>query len=237
MRKVTLVSKVAGELALAISEGRYAPGERLPTESQLAEKFGVSRPTLRNALRQLEAKSLVRTQHGVGTFVMEQTAIHAGLERLDSITESIRATGQHPEMEYQSRTVRLALPEEARKLNLEPNQEVLELRRSILADGDVVAYSYDLLPTHVLGKNFDPQGFTGSIFSHLQNGFGILAHRSIAEIHAVDSDYVAWGKETDKHSLYILLDQVHYDPTDRIIAYSRTYFIEGKYAFSVHRTR
>ncbi|WP_019147534.1 GntR family transcriptional regulator [Timonella senegalensis] len=236
MAKETLVSRVTQDLRGAITEGTYKPGDRLPTETDLARLFGVSRPTLRNALRQLEAKNLVRTQHGVGTFVTERNAIHAGLEKLESITESIRATGHRPSMEYQSRTIRPALPDEARKLGLNPNDSVLELRRSILADDEVVAYSYDLLPTNQFPSDFDPAGFEGSIFAHLEQAYGIHAHHSVAEIHAVNSDYVGWGKDMDKHTLFVLLDQIHYDDSDRIFAYSRTYFIEGKYAFSIHRT-
>lgn len=237
MAKETLVSRVTQELQRAILDETYKPGERLPTEAELALRYSVSRPTLRNALRQLEAKSLVRTQHGVGTFVTEEHAIHAGLERLDSITDSIRATGHVPSMDYQSRTVRPALPEEARKLELSPNDEVLELRRSILADGEVVAYSYDLLPVKQFPESFTPEEFTGSIFGHLEKEYGIIAHHSSAEIHAVNSDYVGWGNSTDKHTLFVLLDQIHFDPNNKIFAYSRTYFIEGRYAFSIHRTR
>lgn len=237
MRKETLVSRVSTGLRASINTGEYAPGHRLPTETELATQYGVSRPTLRNALRQLETQGLIRTQHGVGSFVSDQPQVKAGLERLDSITDSIRAGGHTPGMEYQSRTIRPALPEEAQKMGLSPVDQVLELRRSILSDGEVVAFSYDLMPIKLFPDDFDPGEFQGSIFEHLRNKYDLLPHHSFAEVHAVNSRYVGWGPEAQTHSLYILLDQLHYDTNETVLVYSQTYFIEGRYVFSLVRTR
>lgn len=235
-RGATLVSKVASDLRQALSQGTYLPGDRLPTEAELADQYGVSRPTLRSALRELEARSLVRTQHGVGTFVTERPAIQAGLERLESITDSIRAMGRVPGMEYRSRVIRPLLPDELAKMGLPSESRALELRRSVLADGEVVAYSYDLMPIGVFPEDLDPAELTGSIFRFLRDRLGVYASRAIAEVHAVDSEHIGWGQDAGRHSLFVLLDQLHYDASDRLLVYSRTYFIEGKYAFSIVRT-
>lgn len=233
---VTLVSKVSTDLQLALSRGEYEPGDRLPTETDLASRYGVSRPTLRAALRELEARSLVRTQHGVGTFVSDNRAIHAGLERMDSISDSIRAQGREPGMEYQSRVVRALLPDELEKMDLPAGSEALEMRRSILADGEVVAYSYDLMPIGVFPEGMDPDELTGSIFQFLRERLELNPHRGIAEIHAVTSDRIGWGADAEQHELYVLLDQLHYAESDQLLLYSRTYFIEGRYAFTVVRS-
>jgi GntR family uxuAB operon transcriptional repressor len=60
---------IAGRLRAAILEGTYVPGERLPAERHLAEHFGTSRSTVREALRQLEKMALVSRRIGSGTFV------------------------------------------------------------------------------------------------------------------------------------------------------------------------
>jgi GntR family transcriptional repressor for pyruvate dehydrogenase complex len=60
---------VAHELLVAILGGHFAAGDRLPSERQLAARFGVSRPTVREALGALEARGLVETRVGSGTFV------------------------------------------------------------------------------------------------------------------------------------------------------------------------
>lgn len=234
-RKGTLVSRVSEDLRSEVAAGKYPPGSRLPTESELSSEFAVSRPTVRAALRELETLGLVRTQHGVGTFVTEKPAIRAGLERMDSITDSIRATGREPGMAYASRLVRPVLPEEAAQMGVPGNTQALEIRRTVLADGEVVAYSYDLMPTDILPADFDPEELQGSIFAFLRTRLGAYPDHGIAEVHAVTSNHVGWGQEAATHNLFVLLNQRHYDRTGRLLLYSRTYFIEGRYAFTIMR--
>ncbi|MCR6492022.1 GntR family transcriptional regulator [Cellulomonas sp. P24] len=234
-RNGTLVSQVSEDLRSQLAAGQYLPGARLPTESALGGAFGVSRPTIRAALRELEALGLVRTQHGVGTFVVDKPAIQAGLERMDSITESIRATGREPGMVYASRLFRPVLPEEAARMGVPGDTEVLELRRTILADGEVMAYSYDLMPRAILPPDFDPPDLDGSIFEFLRMRLGIIPDRGIAEVHAVASNHVGWGNEAATHNLFVLLNQLHYASDGRLVLYSRTYFIEGRYSFTIMR--
>ena len=234
-RKGTLVSRVSEDLRGQLAAGQYTPGSQLPTESALGDTFGVSRPTIRAALRELEALGLVRTRHGVGTFVVDKPVVQAGLERLDSITESIRATGREPSMIYAGCLFRPALPEEAARMGVPGDTEVLDLRRTILADGEVMAYSYDLIPKAILPPDFDPAELEGSIFAFLRTRLGILPDRGIAEVHAVASDHVAWGPAATFHNLFVLLNQLHYATDGRLVLYSRTYFIEGRYSFTVMR--
>lgn len=235
-RTGTLVSRVADDLRSRLAAGDLPPGSRLPTETELAAEFDVSRPTVRAALRELEALGLVRTQHGVGTFVIERAAVLAGLERLDSITESIRETGHEPGMIYASRVIRPVLPEEAAQMGVPVNAQALELRRTILADGEVVAYSYDLMPVSLLPAGFDPAELDGSIFGFFRKRLGVNPHHAIAEVHAVTSNHVGWGNDAATHNLFVLLVQRHYDKSDQILLYSRTYFIEGRYSFTIVRS-
>ena len=234
-RKGTLVSQVSQALRTEIAAGRYLPGDRLPTEAALSAEFDVSRPTVRAALRELEGLGLIHTQHGVGSFVTEHDAVRAGLERMDSITESIRAQGREPGMVYASRMIRPVLPEEAARMGVDGDTQALELRRTILADGEIVAFSYDLMPVELLPPDFDPEELDGSIFEFLRERLGIYPDHGVAEVHAVTSNHVGWGNEAATHDLFVLLNQLHFDTQDRLVLYSRTYFIEGRYAFTIHR--
>ncbi|GEL20120.1 GntR family transcriptional regulator [Pseudonocardia asaccharolytica] len=232
----TLADDIVRALKAEIRGGSYAPGSRLPTEAELCRRFGVSRATVRGAVKELDVLGLVRTQHGVGTFVTPRPAVRDGLERMGSITESIRASGKIPGHEYARRTLRPLLPDEAERMGVPPDTEVLELRRRITADGDVVAYSYDLIPRSLLPERFDPEELTGSVFAYFENRLGIHPTLGMAKVHAVESVHIAWGPDAGKHRLFILLDQLHYDRTHRMLAYSRTYFVEGAYEFHLVRT-
>src|SRR3954447_15712019 len=65
-RRARSFDDVVGQLREAILSGRIRPGDRLPGERQLCESFGVGRPTLREALRSLEATGLIEVRPGKG---------------------------------------------------------------------------------------------------------------------------------------------------------------------------
>lgn len=69
-----LYQQVAGSVAESITAGRYLTGQRLPSERDLAEEFGVSRPTVREAMIALEIRGLVEARQGSGIYVMHNTA-------------------------------------------------------------------------------------------------------------------------------------------------------------------
>ena len=64
-----LYRKIALAIAAAIADGRYGPGEKLPSERELADSFGVSRPTIRDAMIALEFQGLVEARQGSGVYV------------------------------------------------------------------------------------------------------------------------------------------------------------------------
>lgn len=67
-----LYQQVAAAIADGIAAGRYPPGQRLPSERDLAEEFGVSRPTIREAMLALEIRGMVEARHGSGIYVADQ---------------------------------------------------------------------------------------------------------------------------------------------------------------------
>lgn len=75
IQSTKLSDQLAQTLEQQILDGVYAVGERLPSERQMAEDFGVSRPSVRDALSTLAARQLIETRHGGGHYVSEQ--LHA----------------------------------------------------------------------------------------------------------------------------------------------------------------
>ena len=73
IRKTRLYEEVVLQLADLIQEGRLRPGDRLPAERDLAERFQVSRASVREAMRTLELQGLVVSRPGLGTFVADES--------------------------------------------------------------------------------------------------------------------------------------------------------------------
>jgi DNA-binding FadR family transcriptional regulator len=71
IKKTRVAAEVADRIRAFMLDGSFAPGEPLPSERHLAERFGVSRGSIRDALRTLETIGLVETRHGQGTFPLE----------------------------------------------------------------------------------------------------------------------------------------------------------------------
>lgn len=231
----TLADDIVRRLKDDIHAGRYPPGSRLPTEAELCAEFGVSRPTVRAAVKELDVLGLSQTRHGVGTFVRSRPSVTDGLERMGSISESIRASGKTPGHDYARRALRQVTPDEAERMGVPSDTEVLELRRRITADDLVVAYSYDMIPSRLLPADFAPEDMNGSMFDYFETTLGLHPTLGIAQVHAVDSAHIAWGAEAARHRLFVLLDQLHYTAEHDLLAYSRTYFVEGAYAFAIVR--
>ena len=86
MKKTTLADQIAGKIQDMIQTREFAPGERLPAERQLALQLEVSRPSLREALKQLSSQGLLQSRQGGGTYVqspLESGAVTLGEGLLD----------------------------------------------------------------------------------------------------------------------------------------------------------
>ena len=102
IRQPKLADVIEAELEQMIVEGSLLPGQRLPPERELAQKFAVSRPSIRAAIQRLEGKGLVLRKQGGGTFVCEQ--LQQGLT--DPLFSLL---AQHPELHYDLLEFRHAL--------------------------------------------------------------------------------------------------------------------------------
>ncbi len=77
-------------------EHEYRPGDLLPSERELSDRYGLSRTTVRLALQELERLGLVIRQHGRGTFVADRSAQTTNLSQAYSFSEQMRSMGREP---------------------------------------------------------------------------------------------------------------------------------------------
>lgn len=85
-------TRIASDIAESISRGTYQPGERLPSEHALAERFGVNRHTIRKSLASLSSQGLVRVAQGSGTYV-EEFAVDLMLAKRTRHHQSLNQAG------------------------------------------------------------------------------------------------------------------------------------------------
>lgn len=142
-------------------------GDRIPTEAELCAAFGVSRPSVREALRLLEQERLIVTEHGRGRFVTAAAALNVArpITAFESITQMLAALGHVAETRVISSRVVLAAsdPQAAVALGLAPGDEMFVLERIREAGGEVLVYSLDMIPTAILPQRPPDAALLGSV--------------------------------------------------------------------------
>ena len=229
--------QLADQVRQRISDGDWEPGHRLPSEQQLADEYGVSRATVRSALRRLAESGLLRVRQGAGTFVTShRDGIRTGLQDLRSTSRIIAEQGYTCQVVYRLREHRQATEDEVRRLDSTGPLRVIALQRSFLADGEVVAFEHDLMNAEALPDDADTDEITGSVFEYLEP-HDLLPAQAVARVHAVHDPSVGWGPGRPETPLYVCLDQVHYLAGGEPITWSRTWFVEDKFEFVLVRSR
>jgi DNA-binding GntR family transcriptional regulator len=145
--RASLVDVAEDALRRWLATGRHRSGERLPPEQELSGRLGISRGTLRTALRRLEESGEIVRRQGSGTFVGQagSWSLDEGLERLVSYTELSRRQGiglrlGHLQIEQ--------LPldaEQAAQFDVDPGSPATTISRVVLLDGSPGAHMRDVV--------------------------------------------------------------------------------------------
>lgn len=185
----SIAEQVEDLLRGRIRDGMYAPGSRMPSESELADEFGVSRATLRTVLAKLAVNGLILRKQGDGTYVnIKVREINAHLGYLWEFVRIIETNGYKPTIKSLSIEKRSATEEEAAALAVEPGDELLSLTRLFLANDRPVILARNIIPSEFLrepAEEIDGQLHIGEILSR-------YCHQNIAfaitDIHSAQVD-------------------------------------------------
>jgi DNA-binding GntR family transcriptional regulator len=141
---VPLYFQVSRQIEAAIESGELAPGDRLENEISLADRWGLSRPTMRRAIEELVDKGLLVRRRGIGTQV-----VHGRVKRrmeLTSLFDDLVRSGQKPATQVLTRELVPAPGHVAERLGVRVGIEVLHLERLRLAREEPLAVMRNWLP-------------------------------------------------------------------------------------------
>ena len=213
-RREDLVQRVASALREQIASGDMAVGAKLIPEAELAKSLGISRPSLREAIRILASEGLVSVKHGIGTFVSAQRKPMLGsLELMRSLTDLIRASGGEPASRDLSIVLAVAPKDVAEALDLAPGTEVGLVSRVRTADNVAFVVAREYVVLDDASRRFEVLGeFTGgSLYEFLRVRFGFAISHSKLKMSAVGADN-AMSKllRLRKGAPLLLMEEVHY---------------------------
>lgn len=232
-----LYLQVIDRLKQDIDKGIFKEKEKLPSEFELAKSLGVSRATLREALRLLEEENVIVRRHGVGTFVNSKPIFTSGIEHLSSVSSMIRKAGMEPGTIYLSSMQAIPSEDDILRFQFSEEQSVVTMERVRTANGEPVVYCVDKVP-----KNYLPNDFLireeGSIFTALEESGEIHISYAVTFIDPVGYHEIASPTlNCEPETSLLVLKQLHYDENDRVVLYSKNYFRADKFSFHVVRKR
>jgi GntR family transcriptional regulator len=237
IKHATLTDQTVQAIQEAIKQGKFPAGSQLPPEMELLQMMGISRTTLREALRILEEQRLIRKRRGLGTFVMER-AIVKDMSQNFGITEMISQAGYTPG--NRDFNIHLDKPSKvvSEKLGITENTTMVVIERVRTANQTPVVWTRDIIPQEFL-EGWMPtiqELNQRSIYDCLEEHTNIRIVSGIASFSPVQANReVAEKLNIQRNDLLLLIDQVDLDQSQRLVLYSAEYHLTDKFNFIIHR--
>ncbi|WP_158735858.1 GntR family transcriptional regulator [Alteribacillus sp. YIM 98480] len=227
-----LHAQLKKKLSERINNGFYS--DRLPSEREFMDEYGVSRSTVREAISSLVKEGLLIKRHGVGTFVSPKP-IQDWLGNLKSTTETITEMNLQPEV--QLITHGEAQPPEPLQ-NMVDDETVYFIKRLRFADGHPIALENDYYPLDI-GKQltqFDLN--TETIYDLLENKLLLRLNKAkqvikVGKIEKEDSELL----QLEEDESVLISERFITSADEQWIEFSNSYFRPDMYSFSIDLER
>ena len=233
--KISLRHSLADELRTRILAGEWRPGERLPSEPELARRRFVSRSSMRAAITVLEEDGFVSRKHGSGTYVSHRPALPNDLGRNFGVSSMIARSGMQPGTVAEIASEVPAPAAVAAALGVEEGTPLSSLRRVRTADGRrVVDVSDWCRADHIAPDELAALG-EGSIYAALAER-GLAVDHGVAELTPRNADgEVAERLDVPLGALLITIDQVDSTADGVPVLVSREHHIADAFTFTLLR--
>ena len=230
---VALWRQVADGIERGIADGRFAAGEKLPGEMEIAETYRVNRHTVRRALAALAERGLVRAERGSGTYV-EVPRLAYPLRSRTRFSEIVGAGGREPRGQMIDASEEIASRELARELGLKTGAPLIRIESVRLADRTPICVS----TTWLSAERFPD---AGRVFAATRSMTKLLAHYGIRDYRRASTKITAAiADATDATHLdlplgrpVLVVDATDVDPSDRPLVTKRARFAAERVEFLV----
>ena len=238
MGSMSTYQSVRGSFIAFIKKNKFAIGDRLPSETELAKILRVSRVTLREAIRQLREDGFLYSRRGSGTYVAGNVKQIAGtLDVNYGMTRMITEAGFRPGVTRYETSLIHAPQWLAEKLRVKKGCGIVLLTRVRTADDKPVVFSRDYLSPRVATIFLAVDGQIVSLFDMIEQN-GIAFGSSFAELRPETcSRELAQKLGCRTGGPILALRQVLVDRKGAILFYGEDYFRPDRFVFSINRKR
>ncbi len=226
---VPLYFQLAQHFETAIRSGTLKAGARLDNEVELAERLGLSRPTVRSAFLYLANKGMVIRKRGTGTLVAKER-IDRDVE-LTSLFDELAAAGRAPSTQVIRNEVGHASDSVADALKLPERALVICLERIRLVDGEPIALMHNFLPAaliHLPGDMLAEHGLY-----ELLRASGIRLESATQRMSAKNASAAeAKVLHETRGAALLTMERIAYDETERPVEFGQHLYRASRYAFT-----
>lgn len=230
---------IRAQLLSDMKDGEYALCERLPRESILAEKLGISRTQLRDILASLEREGFITRRHGVGTIINRhvlnvQTRMDIEVEFLDMIRQS----GKKPAVAYVRVSDGTADAKIAAQLSIPEGTAIVRVARLVTADGVPAIYCEDVVDGELVRGHATIRDYKLPIFHFLRQFCKVDPYLDLTDIRPAAADAVlAEIFQVPMGTPLLHMDEVDYDIDGKPVFCSSEYYVDGVIRHTVMRKK
>lgn len=233
----TIAVQLRDRIADLIRDEGLRPGDRLPTEAQLTQRFKISRPALREALKLLEQDDVINVEHGRGRFVSALTAVQVDrpITVFESVTDMVRHYGYSTVNKVVSISEETPDTRVAESLRLAPGDRVIRIERIRLHQDEPILYCIDYMPRSLIAGRLYDIDWSGSLMQ-LMEKYGNRPRMSAASVSAV----LLPVEVVDRHGLKdfgpaLLITETCFNAAGAPVNYALDYHRGSHFSFSMVR--
>lgn len=240
----SLVQEVHSVLLEHIASGKYEDlGGRLPSELELSGEFGVSRPTIREAITRLVEDGVLTKRHGVGTFINKgpATGLRSWPYEKSTFLQLIRRAGHEPAQKILCCVIEPLGPI-AKTFDLKPTDSSLSMEKLFYSDDQPVIFCRNIIPLALVlpewrGEIVVDYPCEESAYAFAMNKCGRQVDNHESEIKALACDErLAALLEVEIGSPLLQLEEVAFDKAQRPLFYGLSYLRSALVSFRIRRS-
>ncbi|KRO00425.1 GntR family transcriptional regulator [Companilactobacillus kimchiensis] len=232
--KVPVYIQIHNEIRKEIESGKWAVGERIPSERQLSQDFDVSRMTLRQAIQTLVDEGILQRQVGSGTYVAS-SKVQEKMSGTTSFTEITEGQGKKPSSKTVSYHVADPSISEIEKLKLHEGSQVLRMERIRYADQQPICFEVATIPIEIV-NSLNKKDITSSLYKALEDKAGLKLGDATQTVSAIlASEKIANFLNVKRGSAVLRVRQITTLDDDRPFEYVRSQYAGDRFEFYLER--
>lgn len=230
MEQLLLSEQISNQLLQEMRTGLYKDASRLPPETEVAEQLGVSRTAVRDSLATLEREGFVTRKHGIGTIINRHVlAVRTRMDLEKEFLEMIADAGYTPGL---CGILAETVPADetlAAQLRIEPGEEVIQVTRTVTANGIPTIHCVDSIAVSIIvDHGYDLDDLARPIFDFLQNFCNTLTYMDLTEVAAVAADEsLAQALQVEIGTPVLHMNEVSYDLRGNPVLHSNEHYRSG----------